>query len=181
MTTTVENIWESFHKELKVFVGKKVGYTADVDDILQDVFMKITLNTHRVNQAKNLRQYIYGIVKNTTVDYLRKQQKQRVEIAQEAVWMEKEGNCLNVIIAGCCVQPFIDQLPEKYREALLLVEFENIPQKELAAKLNISYSGAKSRVQRGREQLKQLIENCCTFESDAYGNLIVGKNGNCPC
>ncbi len=47
----------------------------------------------------------------------------------------------------------------------------NLSQKELAKRLNISHSGAKSRVQRGREKLKQLILECCALKSDVYGNL----------
>ena len=60
----------------------------------------------------------------------------------------------------------IYSLPEPYREALVLTEFDGLTQQELADRLGISLSGAKSRVQRGREQLKQMLHECCTFEFD---------------
>jgi len=88
---------------------------------------------------------------------------------------------LNATIADCCIKPFIAQLPQKYQEALVKTEFENLSQKELASQLNISYSGAKSRVQRGKEKLKQLILTCCDFPSDNYGNLQAPKSMNCNC
>lgn len=66
----------------------------------------------------------------------------------------------------------IDALPEPYREAIVLTELEGLTQKTLAQRLGISVSGAKSRVQRGREQLKQMLHECCSFEFDRRGKVI---------
>jgi RNA polymerase sigma-70 factor, ECF subfamily len=52
-------------------------------------------------------------------------------------------------------------LPKIYSTALLLTECKGLTQKELAERLGMSYSGAKSRVQRGRDKLKQLLRDCC--------------------
>ena len=66
----------------------------------------------------------------------------------------------------------ISTLPEPYREALVLTEFEGLTQKQMAARLGTSLSGAKSRVQRGREQLKQMLLERCEFEFDRLGRII---------
>ena len=52
------------------------------------------------------------------------------------------------------------------------VDFEGMSQKEYADRLGISISGAKSRVQRAREKLKDLILKCCDYQFDKYGNVI---------
>jgi RNA polymerase sigma-70 factor (ECF subfamily) len=49
---------------------------------------------------------------------------------------------------------------------------EGLSQRELADKLGISYSGAKSRVQRGREKLKNMVLQCCEVATDKYGNVL---------
>ncbi len=67
---------------------------------------------------------------------------------------------------------FINSLPEKYKQAIILADIENVSQKDIAKRLNISYSGAKSRVQRGRELLKSAYEECCTISADVYGDVI---------
>jgi len=95
--------------------------------------------------------------------------------------IEAHSETLNGIISKSCIKPFINKLPPKYREALIASELENQSQKELAESLDISYSGAKSRVQRGREKLKDLIQECCDFEHDKYGNLIQSNSNNCSC
>lgn len=181
MTTEVTNIWTNFHKELKVFILNKTRNSADTDDILQEVFIKIIKNIEKVNQAENLRYYLYGIVRNAINDYFRN----RIQVIDNREIQEKiteeETQSLNTTIAECCIKPFINKLPDNYRDALLITEFQDISQKDLAVKLNISYSGAKSRVQRGKEKLKELILNCCSYQSDKYGNLIDTEDKNCGC
>lgn len=181
MTSEVTTIWTNFNKELKAFIFSKTKNAADTDDILQEVFIKIIRNIEKVNQAKNLQHYLYGIVRNTINDYFRKKKREQEEIKIEEKTIEEENQPLNTAIAECCIKPFINKLPVKYRDALLITEFQDVSQKELAERLNISYSGAKSRVQRGKEKLKELLLNCCSYQSDKYGNLIDTEEEKCGC
>ena len=71
-------------------------------------------------------------------------------------------------------------LPAKYREALELIELENLSQLDLAKRLNISYSGAKSRVQRARQMLKEKMDESYNIQLDKYGNVLVCENKT-PC
>ena len=52
------------------------------------------------------------------------------------------------------------------------MEFDGLTQPQLAEQLCSSLSGAKSRVQRRRAQLKQMLNECCTFEFDRRGKVI---------
>ena len=180
MTTEITNIWNDFHKELRAYVAKTIPNQEDANDVMQEVFVKIIRNIDKVNRTQNLRQYLYGIVRNTINDYFKNglYKSNNAEIPE--ILLEDETKSLNSVIADR-LKPFINQLPEKYKEALLVTEFQSISQKELAKKLNISYSGAKSRVQRGKEKLKQQLLDCCAFQSDVYGNIIAAKNNNCNC
>src|SRR4029453_11954052 len=63
-----------------------------------------------------------------------------------------------------CLTPLMDRLPAHYREAVRLVELEGLPQRELSERFAVSLSGAKSRVQRGRDKLKDLLLRCCQVE-----------------
>jgi len=53
------------------------------------------------------------------------------------------------------LKSMIDSLPDKYKQAIMLTELGGLTQKELAQKLDMSISGAKSRVQRGRNMLRE--------------------------
>jgi RNA polymerase sigma-70 factor, ECF subfamily len=178
----IENIWTQFHRSLKALIVKTVKDPDDAADILQDIFLKIMLHSDKIERADNLRQYLYGIARNATNDYFR---NKKITIdnqhSDEPTQGEEITPSLNAAIAECCMRNFIAQLPEKYREALILTEFEGVSQKELAKLLHISYSGAKSRVQRGKEKLKDLLFDCCAYKSDRYGNLLDAEATNCGC
>ena len=82
---------------------------------------------------------------------------------------------------AACLRPLIDRLPDGQREALMLTEFEGLTQAEAARRLGISVSGAKSRVQRGRAQLKTLLLDCCHVELDRRGGITEyrARRGSC--
>jgi RNA polymerase sigma-70 factor (ECF subfamily) len=65
----------------------------------------------------------------------------------------------------------IQMLPDNYREAVILSEIKGLTQKEVARVQGTSLSGAKSRVQRGRAQLKEMLAECCRLEFDHSGRL----------
>jgi RNA polymerase sigma-70 factor, ECF subfamily len=181
MAKELNTIWAEFNKELKVFILNKTRNAADTDDILQDVFIKVIHNIDKLNKAENMRGYLYGMVRNAINDYFRSKSKELKMDEFAFAISEAESESLNTTIAECCIKPFIEKLPPNYKQALLISEFQNISQKEMAEKLNISYSGAKSRVQRGKEKLKELILNCCSYQYDKYGNLLPTENKNCAC
>ncbi len=181
MNDITENIWNDFHKELKNFIQKKVKDENIANDILQDVFIKIIDNSDKIEKATSVQNYIYAIARNATNDHFRNIARNTDIENKFLPFTGEETQSLNTTIAECCIKPFIKQLPDKYQVALTKSEFENISQKDLAEQLNISYSGAKSRVQRGKEKLKELILACCNFPSDSYGNLRDTEDKNCGC
>lgn len=179
MERSTQDIWNNFSDELRRYILRKVKEKTVADDLLQEVFVKILTKLDQVKQAKNLQQYLYVIARNTVIDHLKSNQPKLSTPALPLI--EEQDLQLNTTIAECCIKPFIQKLPEKYREALIATAFEGISQKDLAARLNISYSGAKSRVQRGKEKLKELIRSCCTITADRYGNIQSAKVSSCKC
>ena len=60
-----------------------------------------------------------------------------------------------------------------------MADIEGLSMKEVAEELNISVSGAKSRVQRGRKMIKEIILKCCEVNTDKYGNIVDYEPHNC--
>ncbi|MBW4622370.1 MAG: hypothetical protein KME17_23820 [Cyanosarcina radialis HA8281-LM2] len=71
-----------------------------------------------------------------------------------------------------CLRPLLEYLPASYRQAVQLADLDGMTQRAIAQELGISLSGMKSRVQRGRQKLKELLQTCCQIELDAVGNAI---------
>jgi hypothetical protein len=81
-----------------------------------------------------------------------------------------DGN-VNETVAGW-LRPMLALLPEEYADALEKVDVEGASQKAYAERVGLSASGAKSRVQRGRRMLEDVVRMCCDLELDAHGNVI---------
>jgi RNA polymerase sigma-70 factor (ECF subfamily) len=172
-----ETIWQQFHQELKQFIYSKVADRDVTNDILQEVSVKIMESIHSLKDENKLDKWIYQITRNAIVDYFRQQKKvinDEVEVVEAPNYMEVHQKL------SCCIIPFINQLSAPDKEILLLIHEKKMSQKELAEYLEISYSGAKSRVQRAREKLKDLFEACCEIEYDKYGNVLDYYKKNTP-
>lgn len=167
--TTTETIWKAFHKELFNFINKRVNDKEASNDILQDVFIKIHLKINTLNDKDKLASWVYQITRNSILDYFRKQ-KPKVPLSDSLVELEEEKVFNSELIK--CLKPMVNQLADNYKEAIMQTEMGNLTQKEFADKLGITYSGAKSRIQRARQQLHDLFQECCSIESDKYGNII---------
>lgn len=163
--------WLHLNDVLKGFILSRIKNEAKAEDILQEVLIKIYLNLDKLRDETKLLSWAFQIARNVMIDVLRKSPKEDV-LDETPVLQEIDlNNELNAAMA-LWIPEAIKLLPEKYREAIYLTEIKGFTQKELAEKLGISYSGAKSRVQRGREKLKQVILDCCDIQTDTYGNII---------
>ena len=62
--------------------------------------------------------------------------------------------------------------PYSYADAVRQVDLEGLTQVEAARRAGVSVSGMKSRVQRGRAQLRELLDACCRFDIDSRGRVV---------
>ena len=180
MLMTTENLWETFHTGLKHFILKRIPDEQSADDILQETFLKIHTHIATLRDEAKLQSWMYQIARNAIADYYR-EHKATVELPEELLLPEEpvfEDDVIKDLIPG--VKAMVESLPADYREALILTEYEGLTQRELAERLGLSLSGAKSRVQRAREKLKAMLLDCCHFEFDRFGKII-DYQPNCAC
>lgn len=173
MEKKVEKIWQSLHFELRAFILNRVGDSGTADDIVQEVFLRYMASGSTLNDPSKTRSWLYQVTRNLITDHfretMRKNQFSKIQNEPETEtlqWNVNEG------FIKKCVLPSLTELPEKYQAALDAVFLQDHHQIELAQQLGISYSGAKSRVQRGRTLLKTLVSQKCHPEIDCYGNII---------
>lgn len=172
MVMTTERVWEEFHPRLKQFVLRRIPDEQSGEDILQDVFLKIHARIDTLRNEEKLQSWIYQIARNAIADYYR-EHKDTLDLSEAPALLEEpdaDDDIVKELIPS--IKAMVDSLPADYREALLLTEYQGLTQRELAEKLGLSLSGAKSRVQRAREKLKTMLLDCCHFEFDRRGKVI---------
>ncbi len=166
MTLSAADLWQEHKTRLHKYIARRVPDHHVADDILQEVFLKVHQGLANIREPGSVAAWLYRLASNAIADYYRSHRP--AEELPENLAAPKKNRDYTAELASC-LQPFIDDLPEKYRTALVLSEIEGITQKEVANRLGLSISGAKSRVQRGREKLRGLLSECCEIE--------VGHNG----
>ena len=173
-------LWQDYHDKLLGFIHGRVESTEIAEDILQDVFIKIQKGLARLQDNERIESWIYQIVRNAVVDHYRSR-KAFEELPQSLTAPEPEQEAQARYEISACLKPMIETLPPSYRDALLLSEFEGLKQKQVAETLGLSVSGAKSRVQRGRAMVLDLLTDCCRFERDHRGTMVGYEPRNSDC
>jgi RNA polymerase sigma-70 factor, ECF subfamily len=173
LQTTTEHVWETFHTPLQQFIRRRVSDDATAEDLLQDVFLNIHQHVDTLRDVKKLESWIYQITRNAIIDYYRSTRATTALESPEALQLPEELPDDDVITELLpSVRAMVLSLPAQDRQALILTEYQGMTQKELAERLGLSLSGAKSRVQRARAKLKQQLLACCHFELDRRGHVI---------
>lgn len=168
--------WESLYNELLSFVALKVKDKFAAEDIIQEVFIKVHTKSHQLKETEKITGWIYQITRNAVADYFREQSK---NIAPVNVDWESNYHEFNDCVAYC-LKALMTTLPDKYRIPLELAELHDMTQYELAEKLDVSYSGARTRVQRARKMLKEKLDELYLIKTDSYGNVISCED-RAPC
>jgi RNA polymerase sigma-70 factor, ECF subfamily len=180
--TASEQIWHGLYGRLHAFVARRVG-TADAEDVVQEVLLRIHRRIDTLDQADRLDAWAYQITRNAIVDHYRSRARRGEASSDDAgvsaVVAERAvppADDAEEVESGrelaACLTPLLERLAEPYRRAVGLVELEGVPQAQAAARLGISTSGMKSRVQRARRQLKALLLECCHVELDRRGSVV---------
>ena len=172
---TLQAIWTELGGRLRRFIGNRVRDSATADDITQDVLLKVQEELHALPPGEKLPAWVFAIARNAIIDHYRSRALRShadigdIDAAAEVPDVERQSAIRDLTP---CLTRMIEQLPEPYREAMRLADLEGISQQKVAARAGISLSGAKSRVQRARQQLREMIEDCCKIERDVRGNIV---------
>ncbi len=168
MARTTLSIWQEFSKQLHTFVGRRVSDPSDVEDILQDIFVKIHTRMNTLRDEDRLAAWLYQIARNSIADYYRARRESRT-IAQTVPAESGPDESDAIVQMATGLSHIVETLPDKYRQPLQLSELEGLPHREIAQRLGVSLSAVKSRVQRGRKLLRATLLACCHFELDHRG------------
>ncbi len=174
---SVESVYTRFHARLRAFALHHVPDPAAADDILQDVYLKIHAHVQDLRDTDRLESWIFQVARNAIADHYRRTRPQAELPETLPAPVQEEPDTASELAAS--IRDMVRCLPPKYRQALELADLQGLSQAELAARLGLSLSGAKSRVQRARQKLKEAFLDCCHFEYDRYGRVI-DSTPNCP-
>lgn len=180
MSISTEHVWQEMSQKLRQFFRRRLADEHLAEDLLQETFVRIHNGLHSLQESERLAAWVYRIAHRTLADYARQGQAAREFLPTSRLAVEESSReNYNEVVGGWLGQ-MVQSLPDTYRTAVELAEIKGITQREVSEQLGVSLSGAKSRVQRGREKLKALLLDCCHIEMDRRGNVVdYQRRGEC--
>jgi RNA polymerase sigma-70 factor, ECF subfamily len=167
--------WRDIEARLRPYVARRVASAAEVDDIVQEILVRVHKGLAALRDGESFGGWVYRIAARTMIDFARSHARDPLargtELDDAAGGASDEAADLQLEL-GECVSLFVARLPSPYREAITLTELQGLTQKEAAEMLGTSVSGMKSRVQRGREKVRQMFEECCEISVDCRGRVV---------
>jgi RNA polymerase sigma-70 factor, ECF subfamily len=189
VSLSTEAVWAELHAGIRGFVARRVRQQADVDDVVQRVFLQVHRALPTLRETDKLHAWVYQTTRRAIADFYRTPSQTREvatgtveDIAEDlAVSDPPEDAEAATRELSTCLKPLMSGLAAADQEALQMVEFDGVTQVEAAARLRLSVSGMKSRVQRARSHLRSALHDCCRIAVDRRGGVISyeGKSGSC--
>jgi RNA polymerase sigma-70 factor (ECF subfamily) len=168
-------MWREYRTRLVRFVRSKVHDDVAAEDIVHDALVKAWTKRSSLQSEEALLPWLFQITMNAVRDHHRVRHHDVVSDLDP----EDKTNSDDLQQIAECLTSMIDTLEEPYRSAIRRSEIDGVPMRVIADELNISLSGVKSRVQRGRAKLRDQIMACCQFEVNERGQITNGDEHQC--
>jgi RNA polymerase sigma-70 factor (ECF subfamily) len=179
-------VWQDFHGRLLGFIARRVPDRDSAEDILQEVMLRIHRHAAELERSPAIAAWVHQIARNAIADHyrraaVRREQPSGIDFDRREAPLSEPASAELLSELASCLGPLLQQLPAPSREAITLTELEGLTQASAAARLGLSTSGMKSRVQRARVQLKELLVACCEIDLDSRGAITSYQPRRDPC
>jgi RNA polymerase sigma-70 factor (ECF subfamily) len=178
--------WAEAVDRVRAFVMARVGDRELAADITHDVLVN-SIASGALDTVDNPTAWLYRSARNAVIDHYRTRRAHEPLDIDDA-WPEPDPvddrpNDATRALARC-LQPMLDGLPATARDALTRVDLDGQTHQQAADELGLSVSGMKSRVQRARRQLRDVLQQCCSVGLDRTGAVAGYRptgGGTCGC
>lgn len=150
-------LFERYNKRIFNFLARMASDREVAEDLTQNVFLRMLKYRHTYNPEMKFQSWIYQMARNGFADYYRQQKQRPVKLEVEKIMdqlpdildaMEQEENEKKLIRA-------LAQLPDDYRELLVLTRFQHLKYEEVAGFLDMTVANVKVKVHRAIGQLRE--------------------------
>ena len=174
-----EILIQRYQQPVYSLVCRFMNDPGDAPDIVQEVFLKVFRNIGAFRGNSSLKTWIYRIAVNEAYNHRRwfcRHQRQEVALGFEegtpnyAGGMTDNGRSPFEQAADhetrALVEQALEKLNPKFRAAVVLRDIEDLSYEDIATVLDVSLGTVKSRIMRGREALRKILEGRLDLETN---------------
>ena len=183
-----DSIYQEFRPKIQRYLCNFAGEEV-APDLTQTVFLKVSRSLDSFRSDSSFSTWIYRIATNTALDHAASSSVKQKDCEQ---LLDDDGSVDDFPDAGfigtdreyirremnACIRGVVNQLPENYRTVLLLGEFEEFSNAEIAAILDISLDTVKIRLHRARTSLRNAMESQCSFYHDERSEIMCDRKSS---
>jgi RNA polymerase sigma-70 factor (ECF subfamily) len=169
-----EQMWREMLPRLRNFVRRRLADPDRADDIVAEILLRIHQNAASLDDHELMPNWVFRIARNAVIDEYRRAGRSREQLTAtlqdepiQPPTDQDESAAVRELSA--CLRPMLNGLPAEQRDALEMVDLAGMTQADAAQRAGVSLSGMKSRVQRGRRRLAELLGQCCALTLDGRG------------
>jgi RNA polymerase sigma-70 factor (ECF subfamily) len=171
---STEQMWREMLPQLRTFVRRRIADPNRADDLVSEILLRIHQSIGSLDDQERLPNWVFRIARNAIIDEYRRAGRSREQLTatlhdEPAADSEDEDDAGAVRELSACLRPMLNGLPAEQRVALEMIDLDGMTQADAAERAGVSLSGMKSRVQRGRRRLAELLGQCCALTLDGRG------------
>ncbi len=151
-----ETIFDRYSYNVNAYVRTVIGFTSEAEDIFQETFIRFYNNVKNGSEITNLQSYLIKIARNMCLNY-RRDKKNKVEVEDYHKIVNEENFYANQELLEIVMRS-LDLMDDKYKEAFILKKIDGLKFEEVAQVLDLTLEGAKTRVNRARIKLLEILE-----------------------
>lgn len=151
-----EKTYRQYHPLVRQVLFNICG-SQDLDDIVQDVWLKVWRSWKSFEGRSGLKTWIYRISINTAYDYLRR--RKPLHLVEDTDMTPGKSNGEGSIVASNLIQKGLSKLSHDHRTVLVLATFEQLPLQEIAMITGSELGTVKSRLHYARKELKHFLSS----------------------
>lgn len=180
-----EELYATYKDRIERYV-RRLGHD-DAEDITQEIFIRVNESLSKFRGESSVETWLYRIATNMSIDRRRSREYKCLSretltgddivsnAIYEDVWSRRASNGIEREIIKKemidCIAEYINQMNENFRNVIVLSEFENIPDAEIASILSITVENVRIRLVRARKQLKKVLSENCRIDFDEDNNI----------
>ena len=153
---------DRYEEKIKNYGKKFLNRETDIEDVVQEVFLKAYRNIHGFDEKRKFSSWLYRIAHNEFINRLKKSKTEPLHFFDFDIifphLLNHKEEYYKEKIDRKVMDECLDKLPLKYREPIVLYYFHNLNYKEIADVLAVPVSTVGIRLKRGKEKLKPFCE-----------------------
>lgn len=168
-----DEIYYKYHKKLFAYSLKFIKSRADIEDLIQKIFVIIWEKRENINPEKSFNNYLFTIIRNEIYDFLKK--KAITEYYNDQIFAEIEETNEDIEIKKLVeiIYSLIEKIPERRRQIFMMNRDLGMTYRQIATELGISENTVDTQIRNSLNYLRTELPKQINSSTLLFVSLLI--------